>query len=204
MLQSALSLAQINDRETDTIVKFAHGANGIIDDIKDDIAVAAGRMTETESRVSFWIARRRLQSWPAPSLVKGRAIRCWTNGAQPAKAYAEGPCIRLSEDHPSYRRAARLPADLGGRREDEAVGIVYRFRTSPERDHALEVARSNMGWMVACPFDGRPWLPGDPAARYVTRRSTDTRWKLFLGNTMSRSCPEFDPGAVLQRNATSK
>jgi hypothetical protein len=79
-----------------------------------------------------------------------------------------GPHIRLRADHPSRHRAARLLVSLGGKQCPGTEGLVFKFITTPAQDKALGLVRSKMGWSVASAFDGSPWLPGDPAARWVT------------------------------------
>jgi hypothetical protein len=79
-----------------------------------------------------------------------------------------GPHIRLRADHPSHHRAARLLVSLGGNQCPGTEGLVFRFITTPAQAEALGLARSQMGWSVASAFDGSPWLPSDPAARWVT------------------------------------
>ncbi len=71
--------------------------------------------------------------------------------------------ILLQPDHPDIDAAARLLTMQGGSRCLMAAAIVYQFPTALNRDAVLELLRSKMGWTVAEPFDGDPWLPsGDP------------------------------------------
>jgi hypothetical protein len=92
-------------------------------------------------------------------------MRCGTVG--------RGPYIRLRADHPSHYRAARLLRSLGGRPCSEAEGLVFEFLTMPARDEALRLVRCEMGWSVASPFGGRPWLPGAPLDRWATCSSVE-------------------------------
>jgi hypothetical protein len=73
---------------------------------------------------------------------------------------ANGPHICLRADHPGFFGAALLMGTLGGQRCCTAVGVVFRFRTSPSRDDALDVLRSKMGWTVADPYEGPSLLAG--------------------------------------------
>jgi hypothetical protein len=40
-----------------------------------------------------------------------------------------------------------------------AEGLVFEFLTTPARDEASHLLRSEMGWSMASPFDGQRWLP---------------------------------------------
>jgi hypothetical protein len=75
--------------------------------------------------------------------------------------------IRLREDHSNSDAAALLIMMCGGTPCIPAAGIVYRFPTTLNRDEVLILVRSTMGWTIAEPFDGLPWLPGEPEARYA-------------------------------------
>lgn len=80
----------------------------------------------------------------------------------------EHSCIRLRANHSSYARAVKLLATLAGRRFIPAAGMVCASENAAERDAALDQARRQLGWTVGTSFDGRPWLPGDPGARWLT------------------------------------
>jgi hypothetical protein len=75
--------------------------------------------------------------------------------------------VRLDLGHPDLHRASRLLSACGGSEAVQAAGMVYRFITIAARDNALHLVRSKIGYMMASPFDGRPWWNGEPASRYL-------------------------------------
>ena len=75
--------------------------------------------------------------------------------------------IRLRTDHISFHLAYRMLSGCRGSELCEVPGSVFRFPTSHERDFALRLVRKKLGYTIASPFDGIPWVANDPAAQYL-------------------------------------